>query len=193
MASRAPLPFPLIKAADIEAAMKTDKHYLNEGAKRTEVCMSDKAGMQGLGVWRAKLAPHDESTRIHYHLNDSEWLYILAGTGTLQLIDASLSEVARPTKVMAGIHRPESDHKYDIQEHPVAAGDFMGFQSGIGASKYAHGLKAGPEGLEYIVGGTRERMDVCVYPEVGVSNVFEQRIKWEGEISAEVDAKPKDE
>ncbi|WVQ96598.1 hypothetical protein IAU59_003703 [Kwoniella sp. CBS 9459] len=205
---------PLLKAEEIDAKMRTKGHYLHPEAKRTGVCMSDMVGMSGLGVHKVQLPPNGESTRIHYHLHDSEWLYVLAGSGTLQLIDATLERVPHPTKHAASIEsateidpdtdtntNTDSDHtsgagkqqlhqghaltdKFPIEERAISTGDFMGFQGGIGASQFAHGLKAGSEGIEYLMGGTRERIDICCYPELGISNVFEQRK--EGEIQAEI-------
>ncbi|WVF69085.1 hypothetical protein IAT40_003859 [Kwoniella sp. CBS 6097] len=211
--ARATPPHPLLKANVIDAKMQTKGHYLHPEAKRTGVCMSDMVGMSGLGVHKVRLPPHGESTRIHYHLHDSEWLYVLSGSGVLQLIDASLERVLHPTKHAASISsssttedspNPDSDalpapsgqpqserhqghaltDKYTVEEREISGGDFMGFQGGIGASQFAHGLKAGDEGIEYLMGGTRERIDICCYPELGISNVFEQRK--EGEIKAEI-------
>ncbi|OCF37324.1 hypothetical protein I316_01233 [Kwoniella heveanensis BCC8398] len=181
------MPHPLLKAEDIDAKMKTKGHYLHPDAKRTGVF-----GMSGLGVHKVRLPPHGESTRIHYHLHDSEWLYVLSGSGILQLIDASLERVPHPTKDAASITSSSAEtndspslsshegsgqqqqqrhqghvltDKYPIEEREISAGDFMGFQGGIGASRFAHGLKAGDEGIEYLMGGTRERIDICCYPD----------------------------
>ncbi|WWC62965.1 uncharacterized protein I303_105563 [Kwoniella dejecticola CBS 10117] len=176
---------PLLKNDEINAAMKGDKHYLNRDAERISVCMSDVVGMQdsGLGVHKVRLEPNGESTQIHYHLHDSEWLYILSGSGILQLIDASIHSPERkdnhPRNGSADIPKFDAPSlegtKTEIEERQVGPGDFIGFQGGVAASKYAHGLKASSEGLVYLMGGTREKLDVCCYPELGVSNISDAK------------------
>ncbi|WRT66724.1 uncharacterized protein IL334_003687 [Kwoniella shivajii] len=179
---------PLVKAEEIDTAMKGEKHYLNRDAERIGICMSDLVGMQnsGLGVHKVRLPPNGESTQIHYHLHDSEWLYILSGSGKLQLIDSNLL----PTNEKHNHPRNGSsdipDHftpntktmipgEIEIEERDVSQGDFIGFQGGVIASKYAHGLKASNQGIEYLMGGTREKLDICIYPELGVSNIADAK------------------
>ena len=55
----------------------------------------------------------------------------------------------------------ESEDKM-VKEIKVTKGDFMGFPAG---RKLAHGLKSGSGDLVYIVGGSREPLDVSNYPE----------------------------
>lgn len=50
----------------------------------------------------------------------------------------------------------------------------MGWPAGLQAASCAHGLRAGPEGVEYIVGGSREKLDICVYPRLGKANVSDE-------------------
>ncbi|WWC71116.1 uncharacterized protein I206_105069 [Kwoniella pini CBS 10737] len=176
---------PLLKNEEIDSAMKGNKHYLNRDAERISVCMSDVVGMQdsGLGVHKVRLEPNGESTQIHYHLHDSEWLYILSGSGILQLIDSSLhspdNSNNHPRNGSSDIPKLDTpnlkENKIEIEERKVEPGDFIGFQGGIIASKFAHGLKASSEGLVYLMGGTREKLDVCCYPELGVSNIADAK------------------
>ncbi len=51
-----------------------------------------------------------------------------------------------------------------VEEVIMKAGDFVGFQGGEGAARWAHGLRAGEDGVEYLCGGTREKLDICNYP-----------------------------
>ena len=51
-----------------------------------------------------------------------------------------------------------------IQHVHVKQGDFVGFQAGPMAGRYAHSMKAGEAGLEYLMGGERREVDVCCYP-----------------------------
>ena len=98
---------------------------------------------------------------MHYHLHESEWLYILSGSGTLQLLDA------RPRDLLPAKDKPDAtteelqDRVEEIELHP---GDFVGLQSGLQASRWAHNMRSGPEGVTYLMGGERKSMDVCVYP-----------------------------
>ncbi|KAK8858914.1 hypothetical protein IAR55_003145 [Kwoniella newhampshirensis] len=69
--------YPLIKAEEIEAALQPNSHPLNPDNLRHSACVSDMAGMKGLGVHLIRLGPGMESTTIHYHLAESEWFYIL--------------------------------------------------------------------------------------------------------------------
>lgn len=105
---------------------------------------------------------------MHHHYCNSEWFYILKGNGKLQLAPCEM-DTSSPTSGMANVTTvPE------IEEHDVAAGDFAGFPGGPGGTgpnavgpngmPWAHTFVAGPEGLEYLVGGTRKEFDVCIYP-----------------------------
>lgn len=97
---------------------------------------------------------------IHHHYNNSEWLYILKGTGLLLLCDADVQESTAPGMI-------PTTSVPQITEHEVSPGDFMGFKGMTvtpGQPAHAHSLRAGPEGMEYLVGGTRKELDVCVYP-----------------------------
>ncbi|WVQ65458.1 uncharacterized protein L199_003634 [Kwoniella botswanensis] len=172
-------PFPLIKSDQIDSSMVSKRHRLNNDAERIGVCMSDMAGMKGLGVHKVRIPPNGESTEIHYHLQDSEWLYVLSGTGILLLQDASesfdTSDDSKNNRLIGRVTAKSSESSQSrVKEHQIASGDFMGFQGGILASKFAHSLRAGPEGLEYLMGGTRERVDVCCYPRLGIRDVFEK-------------------
>nr|XP_019045217.1 hypothetical protein I302_05605 [Kwoniella bestiolae CBS 10118]OCF24147.1 hypothetical protein I302_05605 [Kwoniella bestiolae CBS 10118] len=162
-------PFPLIKSNKIESSMVSKRHRLNNDAERIGVCMSDMVGIKGLGVHKVRIPPEGESTEIHYHLNDSEWLYVLSGSGVLLLLDSETSfdtsEDPKNNRIIGRVTGASGQpSSRQITQHEVAEGDFMGFQGGLLASKYAHSLRAGPEGLVYLMGGTRERVDVCCYP-----------------------------
>lgn len=105
---------------------------------------------------------------MHHHYCDSEWFYILKGSGKLQLTACEM-DTSSPTSGMANVPHPAP-----VEEHDVAPGDFMGFPGGPGGKgpravgpggvPWAHTFVAGPEGLEYLVGGTRKEFDVCIYP-----------------------------
>jgi uncharacterized cupin superfamily protein len=96
---------------------------------------------------------------MHHHINEAEWMYILKGSATVKLTLASFEDNGAIT---AGLV-PALPHKAPEESYTVGPGDFMGFPGGIG-DNYAHTMVAGPEGVEYLVGGTRNALDMCTYP-----------------------------
>ncbi|WWD05192.1 hypothetical protein V865_003265 [Kwoniella europaea PYCC6329] len=85
-------PHPVLKADDIDKSMFPMPHWRNPNALRKTTCLSDKVGMAntGVAVHKSSIGPGMESTAIHYHLSNTEWIYILSGSAILQLVDASL-------------------------------------------------------------------------------------------------------
>ncbi|WVO13338.1 hypothetical protein L204_100953 [Cryptococcus depauperatus] len=166
---------PLLKASEIEAALKPKPHPLKPEAVRISMCMSEAVGIKSLAVHRVRLDLHVESTKNHYHINEAEWIYITAGTGILKLIDASPTLFHPEETPLAGrLPLFPSIENLETEEREVGPGDFIGFEQGLEASKYSHSLKAGNEGLEYLVGGVKSQIDVCSYPELGRTMVFEE-------------------
>ncbi|RXK41052.1 hypothetical protein M231_01683 [Tremella mesenterica] len=156
----------LVKADAITKALHDESHPLYPKSKTSTAPISDMAGMKDLGVHFVKLEPDAESTCIHWHLVDSEWIYVLSGFGVLQVVDAGIPDWTSKEEMVKAIMSPKSDEKpkIEIVEHVISTGDFMGFSGGVGAQKHAHGLKAGKDGMTYLVGGTRSGKDVCYYP-----------------------------
>lgn len=74
----------------------------------------------GLAVHKVRLEPGRESTVLHSHLAESEWLYILQGTATLRL--------ARPVVADEGDIRPPFGAELIEENREVSAGDFIGFR-----------------------------------------------------------------
>lgn len=105
---------------------------------------------------------------MHHHYTNSEWMYILKGSGKLHLTPCEM-ETTTTRSGMANL-----PHTAPTEQRDVAPGDFIGFPGGPGGTgpnavgpngvPWAHELVAGPEGLEYLVGGTRKDFDVCIYP-----------------------------
>ncbi|WWC96422.1 hypothetical protein V866_003290 [Kwoniella sp. B9012] len=139
-------PHPVLKADDIDKSMFPMPHWRNPNALRKTTCLSDKVGMAntGVAVHKSSIGPGMESTAIHYHLSNTEWIYILSGSAILQLVQRT------------------------------ERGDFIGFPGGVGASRYAHGLRAGEEGCEYLVGGDRGGSGVTHYPLANASDIWER-------------------
>ncbi|RXK41051.1 hypothetical protein M231_01682 [Tremella mesenterica] len=179
-------PFPLVKADQIAQSLVPHSHFLYPKASINIARMSDMVGMKGFGVNFVKLDPEAESTCIHYHLIDSEWIYVLAGSGVLQLVDAGITVYDSRQQIKDAMASESSSAtpsvlsddsspvKHTITEHLISKGDFMGFPGGLGSRKYAHGLKAGKDGMEYLVGGTRNKNDVCCYPLAGKTVAYDK-------------------
>ncbi|WVR06666.1 hypothetical protein IAU60_003698 [Kwoniella sp. DSM 27419] len=159
---RDPLPDPVYRAGDIEADKAFFQHWHNPEAQRYSTDLTDKVGMResGVGVSKTRLEPGALSSEIHYHLNDSEWIYILSGTATLTLLDASIP-LLDPSNRADAIAPTATDA---AEERQVHAGDFIGFPAGLDSSRRAHCLRAGPEGVDYLEGGSRLPLDVVNYP-----------------------------
>ncbi|KAL1408051.1 hypothetical protein Q8F55_004848 [Vanrija albida] len=155
-------PLPVVRAADIAAASVTKSHFLNPAAARQSAAVSDLApggGMDSCPLWLNQLEPGAESTEMHHHLTDSEWLYILSGTAELRLTPAD----ARDTSGGSGLIG--ATETAPIETVPVAEGDYVAFPAGeLGGGYWAHTLIGGPGGVKYLVGGMRSASDVCVYP-----------------------------
>ncbi|TYJ53861.1 hypothetical protein B9479_005480 [Cryptococcus floricola] len=162
---------PLLKADEIDTApWRTLAHSLKPEAVRTQSSMSDAVGMKNIAVHKSRLEPGKESCLNHYHLNDSEWMYILSGTGTLILIDSSASLLAQdslPPQTSLSGHIPPPPKPEDLprEERPLGPGDFVGLEGGARAARYSHSMIAGPGGLEYLLGGVKTSPNICAYPE----------------------------
>lgn len=112
----------------------TVPHPLNPRAKRRTLSLGDETGLRRCAVHLNVIAPGDESTESHVHEGVDEFVYIISGSGSVYLDDV---------------------------EHPVSAGDFIGFP----AHGPAHWMKnTGSSELVYLVGGDRAEFDVCDYP-----------------------------
>jgi hypothetical protein len=85
-------------------------------------------------------------------------VYILRGTAQLELLDCTTLPPGPGVDAFTPLP-PDA-----IQRVPVKQGDFVGFRAGPMAGRYAHSMKAGNGGLEYLMGGERREVDVCCYP-----------------------------
>ncbi|RSH79223.1 uncharacterized protein EHS24_001262 [Apiotrichum porosum] len=153
--------WPVVTAEEIEEDMEDRVHFMNKQAIRRQSCISDLAGMDatGMGIHRVVLPAGRESTVLHSHLAESEWIYILAGSGTLVL--------ARPAGHRSDDLRPPQAGAVLIEEVPVKTGDFAGFPAGTTGTRWAHKLRAGNEDIHYLLGGDRKNVDVITYPTEG--------------------------
>jgi len=95
------------------------------------------AGSRRAGLNHALLPAGATGAPLHCHSMDEELFVVLEGGGTLTLGDA---------------------------EHELRAGHVVARPPGTGV---AHALRAGDDGIEYLVYGTHETGDVVYYPELG--------------------------
>ena len=129
---------PLLTAAEIEALPeRRHVHQFNPNGVRQTRSLSDLLGMTHLGVHLVRLEPGRESTQFHFHHQDEEFLYILAGRGVATL---------------------------GSQEYEVGVGDFMGFTAPSLPHKLHNPFD---EYLVYLMCGERNAIDVCDYPSIG--------------------------
>lgn len=138
MATKSPRKPALLSAAAIRR-MKEDKfvHFLNPGAIRYTRSLGDACGLQTLGIHLVRLKRGDDSTEYHFHHQDEEWVYILAGRGVAEI---------------------------GGKKYAIGAGDFMGFTAPSAPHAMKNPYQ---RDLVYLVGGNRWPLDVCDYPRIG--------------------------
>jgi len=106
-----------------------------------------EAGAKITGLNWIALPPREEGAPPHCHSADEELFVILDGEGALELW---------------GKPDPENQLQTEPAEtHPVRRGHVI---SRPAATRIAHSLRAGPNGLTYLAYGTREPNDMCWYP-----------------------------
>lgn len=94
------------------------------------------------------MAPGKESTVLHWHVAEDEWIWVLScGKGArLVTYDEAVGE----------------EQSMELKE-----GDFLGFAAGLRvARKLVNDIDAKEE-LRYLVGGNSAEMDVVHYPTIG--------------------------
>jgi len=128
-------PHPLLTADQIEAMPEeAHVHALDRGAVRHNRSLGDAVGLRSIGIHLVRLRPGQVSTVYHFHHQDEEWIYILAGRGVAEIGEETFE---------------------------VGPGDFMGFVAGSVPHLLRN---PGEELLVYLVGGNRLPFDVCDYP-----------------------------
>ena len=94
-----------------------------------------------------------------------EWVFILKGSAVLVEVDATLPELSFDLSVEGGLKRSSSGStNLKPTERKLGVGDFIGWQGGVMAAKHAHSVRAGDQGCEYLMGGSRTNVDCCVFP-----------------------------
>lgn len=125
----------LFGATDIaELPEQRSEHQFNSNAVRLTKTLGTLAGLDRIGLHIVRLEPGRESTELHSHDNDEEFIYIISGTGTATIGD---------------------------QSYPIGAGDLMAFPIQSPAHTMCN---TGGEDLIYLMGGERNPSDVVHYP-----------------------------
>jgi uncharacterized cupin superfamily protein len=142
----------------------------NEPDERVWKGLGEAAGSVQTGLNWIRLPPGRPATPVHCHSEEEEVYVILEGDGTLELWPS-------PRLAQSGAQR---------EDHPVRAGSVVARPPG---TRMAHGLRAGPNGVTFLVYGTRKPNDICYYPRsnkiswrgVGVIGRIEHLDYWDGE------------
>jgi uncharacterized cupin superfamily protein len=101
--------------------------------------LCDVGGVSRIGFGIVELSPGCDTQPAHYHKHEEEHLYVLEGTGTLHLGDAT---------------------------HRLTKGSYVNFPAGQEVAHYVSNDSKKP--LKYIMAGERIEDDKVVYPEVQV-------------------------
>ncbi|KAI0703313.1 hypothetical protein C8Q76DRAFT_586464, partial [Earliella scabrosa] len=118
-------------------------HPVVSANHRYQVSLGDSTGLSKTAVHYCRLPAGATSTTLHWHSHDDEWMYILdAGEGAVMLIwEGGEGEIVP-------------------REEAIKTGDFFGFKAGV---ERAHAFRAGTTEMVYILGGSREPLDVTHY------------------------------
>ncbi|MEL6840162.1 MAG: cupin domain-containing protein [Pseudomonadota bacterium] len=111
------------------------RHPLDQNADVTMFPMAHAAGLSTTSVSLVHMEPGHTSFPKHRHHSESEWLYVISGTGTLSM----------------------DDETYDL--HP---GSFAAFPAGGPAHKF---VNSGNERLVYLMGGDRKSIEIVDFTE----------------------------
>ncbi len=137
------------------------QHQFNDNAIRHSKNLSTPTGMQRIGIHLVRVESGHDSTTHHYHDADEEFIFVLAGRGIAKIGDS---------------------------EHPIAAGDFMGFP----APSPPHSMhNPYSEDLIYLVGGERWPVDIVHYPDIARSMIKHHGARQWAEDDAFTDLPPR--
>jgi len=131
-----PLPALLDAAAIAAMPPHARRHQFNSNAVRLTRTLSDRVGLQRLGVHIVTLAPGRESTQFHFHDADEEFIYVLSGRGVAEIGDDTFE---------------------------IGAGDFMGFTAPSAPHTLTNPYDVD---LVYLMAGERNPNDVVHYPRI---------------------------
>jgi len=122
------------------------KNPVDTSRERFQFPIGDNTGLTKTGVHFCRVPPNTTSTVLHWHSHEDEWFFIVeaAPNAAILTLDGKIDD--------AGTRR----------ETGIKNGDFIGIPAG---RKLAHAFSSGDEELVYLLGGSRESLDVIGYPE----------------------------
>jgi uncharacterized cupin superfamily protein len=134
-------PRVLVRAAERGAAgdfpEQSFRHPLNPRSELHGYMLSRLCGLSRAGVSLVRVPPGKESYVFHAHLSEEEWMFVLSGTGLLELGE---------------------------EELPVGPGDFAGFAPGGPGHNLRN---TGAADLVYLSGGESRDLEVADFPRLG--------------------------
>ncbi|KDQ53747.1 hypothetical protein JAAARDRAFT_39063 [Jaapia argillacea MUCL 33604] len=150
-------------------------HRFNPSAHRSQSNISDSTSLTKSIVHLCRLPPNSESTAMHWHTCDDEWVYVVEAGEGARVVVVELDEVAQVEEGEEGVKGKEAKGEakgegeggkgeIKTKEIPIHKGDFLGFPAGARIGRL---LKSGPTEVVYLMGGSRESFDVCHYPLLG--------------------------
>lgn len=135
----------LIRAAAIDdLPSMLFRHPLNPHSEVELRTLSDRAGLQRLGIHVGRIPPGKESFCYHYHHVQEEFVYIIAGRGVAEI----------------------GDERFD-----VGPGDFMAFPALSPAHHLCNPFDAD---LVYLMGGERTAYEVGEFPRLRKRAIFDR-------------------
>ncbi|KAI1784653.1 hypothetical protein LXA43DRAFT_1077303 [Ganoderma leucocontextum] len=145
------------------SALEHRPHPIDDANYRYQVSLGDSTGLTRLGVHYCRLPAGATSTTLHWHSHEDEWFYVLQAGEDARLLVWEPNEPGEAEKGEGGETHGRAQEVVPREER-VRVGDFVGFKAGV---RRAHGFKAGGEEMVYLVGGSREPLDVSYYPTAG--------------------------
>ncbi|MDX8352257.1 cupin domain-containing protein [Cognatiyoonia sp. IB215182] len=124
-------------APDIAATRFRFRHPLDQDADITMFPLAHAAGLARASVTLAHLSPGQTSFPKHRHYHEEEWVYIISGTGRLEM---------------------------DNDTHVMHEGSFAAFPAGGPAHKLTND---GDVQLVYLMGGDRQEVEIVDFTDAG--------------------------
>ncbi|RPD53467.1 hypothetical protein L226DRAFT_554071 [Lentinus tigrinus ALCF2SS1-7] len=154
----------LVRTADLPSdALEHRIHPIVHTNHRYQLSLGDITGLTKTAVHLGRLPPGATSTTLHWHTHEDEWFYVLeAGPDAVLLVWEGDSEVKDREVVVP-------------REERVQKGDFFGFKAGVPC---AHAFRAGATEMVYLIGGSREPLDISRYPAEGKSRIVSREAEW---------------
>lgn len=144
-----------MRTSDPEIKGEPGSHPLDPTVFKYKVNLGDQCGLTQTGVHLNTVPPNNISTVPHWHSNEDEWFYVIKAGEGARLVLYSEGE----------------DGNIESREEEVKTGDFLGFPA---TTKTGHTFKTGADEMVYLVGGTRQPVDVVHYPAIKMKAIIDR-------------------